>query len=301
MNPLGPVFCDYLNVSFAPDDCPYPELNKFFLGLGFDVEDSFGCKEFVYRPPVDRGGVIKIKMASGFALVSASGAACEFLRNSSAWDEYLSLLSAQPHKVTRLDASIDFAADGAQVIADLQARYPLGKVKLGRKAVNVTTYLAVRPDGRQTGTWYLAFKTKARLKVKVYDKAWQLLSEHGIEGPPRTRYEVTAGSGYGATLRDASEPSALFWHAVSPALLASPEGVPVWVSDSSFVWSAPVREFDAVALLRRRVEHLAELGALALVADELGPGGRDFLLRLVKDRLRETNSLQSIADSQTAA
>jgi len=43
--------------------------------------------------------------------------------------------------------------------------------------------------------------------------------------------------------------------------------------------------FDPAALLKRRVESLAELDALLMVADELGPNGRSYLLHLMQRRL----------------
>ncbi|MGC3004538.1 hypothetical protein ACPF8X_40725, partial [Streptomyces sp. G35A] len=91
--------------------------------------------------------------------------------------------------------------------------------------------------------------------------------------------------------RDAAEPAALFWHLASPAILDAPEGVTVWTPNRDLGWVAPKRDFDAAALLRRRVESMAMLDALAAVADELGPEGRTYLLSLLETRLRASQGL----------
>lgn len=284
MNTLE-TFCDYLDVTFSPTDCPYPALNRLLLSLDYSVE-TVDQVSFVYRPPGDFRGVLKVQHCNAWARVSASGGTCAHLRSVGAWMDYLSILAEQPHRVTRLDAARDYALDGADVIAALQARYPLGHVHLGRKALRVTTLLSVRSDGRSTGTYYVGKSSKARATAKVYDKAHQLLELYGHDhGAPWTRFEVTARGDYGATLRDAATPDVIFWHIASPALLNAPEGVPVWSSNSEFNWQSLPREFNPALVLQRRVERMGELTALALVADDLGPNGRAYLLTLLQRHL----------------
>lgn len=298
---LSDTFCDYLDVTFAPDDCPYPAVNRLLLDIGYSV-DGDGCKNFVYRPPGDFRGSLKIQHCSTWARISASGGACAHLRALGVWLDYLSLLSAQPHRVTRLDAARDYALDGADVIASLQARYPAGEVRLSRKAMRVTTLLSVRGDGRSTGTYYVGKSTRARLTAKVYDKAHQLFEIYGqVHSGPWTRFEITARGDYGATLRDAALPDTIFWHAASPALLTAPEGVPMWLPNSDFEWQSPPRDFNAATVLQRRVERLAELEALAVLSDDLGPNGRAYLLRLVKERLEGVTSAAVVAPAVAAA
>lgn len=178
--------------------------------------------------------------------------------------------------------------DGADLVGLMRRRYPSGSVNLSRKAVPTSALLAVRPsDGKETGTWYAGRRTRARYTARVYDKAWEALQKRGELMPPTARVEVTAAGGdSGATLRDAAMPAALFWHIASPSLLDAPEGTPVWTPNQDLGWTAPTRDFDPAALLRRRVESFALLDALALVADELGPNGRDYLLHLIEARLR---------------
>lgn len=286
-------FCDWLDVTYAPDDCPYPDLNLLLLGADFAVtRDRSGA--VMYVPPAGRG-MAKVTHASRYAKISLSGAVCAALRDLGLWDEVLSILGTSPHKVTRLDAAIDFAMDAADVISSLRARYASGRVALGRKALPVTVMLAVRSDGRESGTYYVGHRTAARQTLRVYDKTLEMLEKYGEVIPVTTRVEVTARKDSGATLRDAALPCALFWHIAAPAVFSLPEGVPVWVPDTELGYVSVPRTFEPAETLRRRVEASAELEALASVADSMGDAGRDYLLHLLTRRLRGSEASQDAA------
>lgn len=278
-----PIICDWLDVTYSPDCAPWPTINRILLDAGFDAESS-DQTSFSYR--LGRG-FVKFGPSRGSLRASFSGAACAALRDHGTWDDLLSELSSVPHRVTRVDAALDLSIDGADMVDLMRQRYPSGQVNLSRKAIATSVVLAVRPsDGRETGTWYAGRHQKARFTARVYDKAWQLLQKFGEVIPPRTRVEVTASGGdSGATLRDAAEPAALFWRLASPALLDAPEGCPVWTPNRDLGWVAPAKTFDPAALLKRRVESCALLDALALLADDLGPSGRDYLLTLLEKRV----------------
>lgn len=278
-----PIICDWLDVTYSPDCAPWPTINRILLDAGFDAESS-DRTSFSYR--LGRG-FVKFGPSRGSLRASFSGAACAALRDHGTWDDLLSELSSVPHRVTRVDAALDLSIDGADMVDLMRQRYPSGQVNLSRKAISTSVVLAVRPsDGRETGTWYAGRHQKARFTARVYDKAWQLLQKFGEVIPPRTRVEVTASGGdSGATLRDAAEPAALFWHLASPALLDAPEGCPVWTPNRDLGWVAPAKTFDPAALLKRRVESCALLDALALLADDLGPNGRGYLLTLLEKRV----------------
>lgn len=276
-------FCDFLDVTYSPVDCPYPELNLLLLGAGFIVRrDTGGC--VVYVPPTERG-VAKVTHSSKFAKVSLSGGVCASLRSLGLWDEALSILGTSPHKVTRLDAALDLPLDAADVIVSLRRRYPDGRVNLGRKALPVSVMLSTRDDGRESGTYYVGHRTAARMTCRVYDKSLEALSKRGEKLPTTTRFEVTARKDSGATLRDAAMPDALFWHIASPALLSRPEGIPMWAPNTEMGYTAPIRSFEPAETLRRRVESSPELEAFLAVADVIGDSGRDYLLSLVEARL----------------
>lgn len=277
------IFCDWLDVTYSPDCAPFPAVNRLLLDVGFDAETS-DRDSYTYR--LGRAFVI-FGRSRGSMRASFSGAACALFRERGLWMDLLSELSSAPHRVTRVDPALDLPMDGADLVALMRKRYPDGKAKLSRKAMPTTVMLAVRPsDGRETGTWYIGQRKRARYTARVYDKAWQMLHEHGELLPPTARVEVTAkGGDSGATLRDAADPAALFWHLASPTILEAPEGVPVWIPNRDLGWEAPKREFNPAAVLQRRIESFAMLDALAMVADEMGPEGRTYLLSLIRDRL----------------
>lgn len=286
-------FCDFLDVTYSPVDCPYPELNLLLLGAGFIVRrDTGGC--VVYVPPTDRG-VAKVTHSSKFAKVSLSGGVCDALRAMGLWEEALSILGTSPHKVTRLDAALDLSLDAADVIVSLRRRYPDGKVNLGRKALPVSVMLSTRDDGRESGTYYVGHRTAARMTCRVYDKSLEALAKRGEKLPPTTRFEVTARKDSGATLRDAAMPSALFWRIASPALLSRPEGIPVWAPNTEMGYTAPTRSFEPAETLRRRVESSPELEAFLAVADSMGASGREYLIHLLTRRVRSGEESQDAA------
>jgi hypothetical protein len=279
-----PVFCDWLDVTFSPECAPFPSVNRLLLDADFDAESVDG-ESYTYR---NGRAVIMFGRTRGTMRASVSGSACALLRSIGRWNDLLSELSSVPHRVTRVDAAIDLPMDGADLVDLMRRRYASGSVNLTRKAVATSSFLAVRPaDGRETGTWYAGRRSRARFTARVYDKAWEALEKRGEQMPPTARIEVTAGGGdSGATLRDAAMPAALFWHIAAPSLLDAPEGTPVWTPNQDLGWVAPTRKFNTAAVLQRRVESFAMLDALALLADDLGPEGRAYLLSLIEDRLR---------------
>lgn len=272
------VICDWLDVTHSLEDTPLAEVR--LLLLSWDAE---ALAPDYFR--LGAGGAVKLEKRGGFTRVSLSGAAVAHLRDTGRWMDLLGLLSSSPHRVTRLDAALDLPVDGADSIAEMRRRYSGGEVNLGRKALKTTCLLAVRPDGRETGTWYAGHRSKARATARVYDKAWERLQRAGVAVPPCTRYEVTVKKDYGATLRDAAEPERLFWHVASPALLEAPVGVPSWDKGWAEGWVLERPEVAPAAVLERRIERSAELSALLDAAEALGPAGRVFLARRVLSRL----------------
>lgn len=276
------VITDALDVTFSPEDFPYPDLNALLLATGFKPISTPAGGTPLYRSPCGRG-TVKIDQRSRFSRISCSGAACHHLRKSEAWLDYLSILSESPHCVTRLDAALDIAVDGADLVDSMRKMHP-ASVSLGRKAIPTSVILSVRDDGRESGTWYAGYGSSAKATAKVYDKALQLLQRFGEVIPPRGRVEVTAVKGYGATLRDAAEPEAIFWHIASPALLQAPEGVPMWQPDTDGGWQSQRRELIPAEVLRNRVDHSGELEAMIELAKSF-QGGLEFFRHLVNKRI----------------
>lgn len=277
------VVCDWLDVTFAPDDCPYPELNRLLMSLPFAVS-SDGKSARSYSPLGGRGKLV-VTHASRFAKVSISGGVCAALRDLGVFDEVLHVLSTSPHRVTRVDAALDLLVDAPEVLRGLCSRYPSGLVSLSRKSLPTKRIFSTRADGKESGTFYVGHRTSARFTARVYDKALEALERRGEVIRPTTRFEVTARKDSGATLRDAALPESLFWHIAAPALLQLPEGVPVWQPDTDMTWNSPVNVPDAAEAARRRVAFSAELEAFCDLGDDIGPHGRDFVARLICEKL----------------
>lgn len=272
------AFCDHLSVSFHPQRNPLGALRALLLGAGASVLDdrTFRVGE----------GTVKLYVAYKVLYCSATGGALQCFRDAGVYMDWLSIISEWPHRITRLDVAHDFDVDGPDVLDLLRSQYPSGRVNLGRKALPVKLELAIRADGRETGTFYVGHRSKARCTARVYDKRQERLDKVGQDGPPRTRFEVTVKQDYGATLRDAAEPERLFWHAAAPALLDAPAGVLPWSPDWSQGWKADARSPQLPAdVLSRRVANSPELDLLASIADEMGPNGRVWLVRRLAEVL----------------
>lgn len=296
---LGKPFCDWLDVTYGPLDCPYPELNTLLLGCGFVPSNELGSGR-TYRTPNGRG-TVRVKHSKRFAKISLSGSSLTHLRLCGHWTELLSILASSPHKVSRLDLAMDLPMDAAPFMDALDARYPLGLANLSRKAQAVTRFVSTRADGVRSGTWYVGHKDDARQSLRVYDKSLQMLQEYGEVIPTTTRVEVTARKDRGATLRDAEQPDALFWDIAAPTVLKAPEGTPVWTPNTDTYWLATPRSFLPAEVLKRRIENSAELDALLELADAAGPCGRDYMLNLLRSRVQARDSGAAPGQSEAAA
>lgn len=268
------AFADHLSVSFHPERNPLDQLRALLLSVGASVLDdrTFRVGE----------GTVKLYPAYGVLYCSATGGALACLRAAGCFMDWLSAISEWPHRITRLDVARDFDIDGPDVLDALRSRYPTGHVHLGRKALPVKLELGIRADGRETGTFYVGHRSKARCTARVYDKQRERLDRASQDIPPRTRFEVTVKQDYGATLRDAAEPDRLFWHTASPALLDAPDGVPPWSPDWSQGWKADARpDLLPADVLARRLGNSPELELLFSIADQMGPNGRVWLVRRI--------------------
>lgn len=275
------AFCDHLSVTFHPERNPLGGLRTLLLSVGSSALDdrTFQVGE----------GTVKLYQTYGVLYCSATGGALGYLRQAGAYMDWLCIIGDWPHRITRMDLAYDVPIDGPDILDALRARYPDGRVNLGRKALSVKLDLSIREDRRETGTFYVGHRSKARCTARVYDKRQERLDRVQRDGPPRTRYEVTVKQDYGSTLRDAAEPDRLFWHVASPALLDAPDDVEAWTADWSQGWrSDPRPDLLPAEVLGRRVDSSAELDMLASIADEMGPNGRVWLLRRLAARLGVT-------------
>lgn len=274
---VSEVFCDWLDVTCSPETSFLATLRQFCDVHAWPI--AYADNERVMIVVGDGKLVLDIK--DRYHRASASGSVLSLLRTTGLLESYLALLGAVPHRVTRLDAAVDVGVDAPVVLRSLEARYPMDRVSLSRKASTVTRmYSARESDGRLTGTWYVGHRSSARVTARVYDKQAETLHRTGLDSPPLTRYELTFKKDLGCTLRDALMPASLFYQYASGSLLAPPAPVPEWVPNTDADWTAvPVDIKLDYELFCRRVELSPEIERLAALAATFGPNGRPALIR----------------------
>jgi len=252
--------------------------------------EAYTPKETGYRFTSKGGsGVVKVTSRASYVSISASGQALAHLRAHRIFGEYLNRLSESPHKVTRLDATVDVLRDAPDVIDELRGVYPMGKINLSRKAIDTRLMLSIRDDGRETGTFYAGHRsgTSARVTARVYDKQLERLERASVEISPTTRYEITFGRDYGCSLADAANPKSLFYSHSSPLLLPPLDDVSPWVSYGSVFAYQPEKQVKRLPAnaLADLVSRSNDMKTMLLLADASGEEGRKYLCRLLSDRV----------------
>lgn len=289
---LGPAFCDWLTVTCGPDTSFMGAVSAALDQLPTEIDFSDEYKQR-YRLHGFPRASCELKQSRLFHSVSLSGSFLAGLRQTSQLDPFLFSIASAPHTVTRIDVAKDYRVDYPVVLSALHSAYPDGRCTLSRKSLKVTELTATRADGLRSGTWYAGHGQKGNVTGRIYDKSLELLDRTGSESPfPITRVEMTARKQFGATLRDASTPEALFCRLASPAFLEKPVDRPDWVSGSAFTWSGsgdfnPPTDYH---LLKVRMESSAEVDRLASLAARMGDFGEEMAIRLLRGRIRAKRS-----------
>jgi hypothetical protein len=276
-------FCDWLGVTVAAEDW-----DALRLDISDDL-DSIGMHVAVDKPGevlwrAGMGTVKAVKRHRVWAL-GCSGAACSGLRVADRFNSYLAAIGTRPHRVTRLDASMDIQVDAAPIVAEVTRAGRAGELSLTRKKIrpiDVTTVLSARDsDGAVTGTVYCGPK-RSDARMVVYDKQAERKHRKLVDSGPLTRYELRLGSRTGVTLRDASEPELVFWHYASPDFLPRPEGMAEWDAYGTGFELSRVEPLLPYQRLLRRIEASGELVALVAAAESCGPRGLEFLISRIR-------------------
>lgn len=277
------VHCDYVQATFAADDwAAVREAIEPALDVG-------GCHLELDEPGRvlwrAGDGTVKATRYGPVVAVGASGAVLASLRAVRAFAGYLAALGSVPHKVTRVDAALDVVEDTPDVLDRIRAAALSTRgISLTRKRVaprHVTRFVTTREDGRDTGTCYVGSRD-ADVRAAVYDKRRERIDKGLPDVGPLTRYEVRVKCG--ATLRDAAEPAAMFWHFMAPGILPAPRGQERWISrGDGYQVDWPDKPLPA-ARLARRVEESPDVVALLRLSEEVGPRGFDFLVSLLRSR-----------------
>lgn len=280
---MGP-FADYLSLTSPV------EYTDSLIGDVMPVLDAAGGAvefgdEFSSTVRLGATGTVVFKRRHGVLCVSASGDALGALRSSSLYGEYLAALSPHPHRVTRLDATLDVVADAPLLIRSLWRSASAGRIALSHKrvpGVNCSKFISPGAiDGRDTGSIYIGSST-AEVRACVYDKRNQVFLRTAEDIGPLTRYEMRYRSGVGCCLADAWDPTGVFWRYAAPGLLVAPEGVQPWVPRAEGFEMSERQTFTAAELMDRKLDASPDVRRLLELAEQVGPLGVDLLCQRLR-------------------
>ena len=291
----SPAFCDFVSCT-TPGDY-YPDVSAALLEV---VRSAGGTDEREGSVQLGTRGIFRHSKKYGVGVYSLSGdALAELRKHRTAFDwlgEWLTIIGEVPHRVTRLDAAVDVAAEGSTVVQNFYRRARRGLVRLTQKAVRpqeVSRYFGASiVTGHETGTVYVGVRGKRDVIARVYDKRQELLRqvarEHALtpelialnDPGPLTRYELELGRKVGVTLRDVYEPASVFWHYARESLLPqlAPADVGSW-EPHALGFSVPRSESLPSQQLRLLLDNSLDVKRAVTLADRCGPHGRDLLCR----------------------
>lgn len=281
---VGIVFCDWLSVTFEPSE-NLTWFEGFVSSLGAQFVD-------VGKYTTEGGGFIRHQVAKRWQSLSFSGAALAVVRAYGFFDDLLFNISQHPYKITRLDAAVDYSQDASPIVNRLWSVYQSGGVKLNIwNELSTRSFLSARFDGAISGTFYAGDRRSNKVTARVYDKQLQVYDFYKQDIGFRVRYELTVKTDQ-VTLRDVSEPAAVFWHYMSPSLLPAPAAVPAWVPGNPYMWAS--REGLKPVLsdsdrLRRVVYGSGDLNAAIVMCGDSLPMF-ELLLKLVRLRILGVSS-----------
>lgn len=287
---MGDVFCDDLRVTVPSDnwhdvrDAVQPVLDTLGAVVEYQSDEKTGWRY--------DGGTAQAKRVGVVWSLSASGQMLAGLRLRSLYGQFLAAIGSSPHKVTGLHATMDVKAATPPVIEELLAKVVSDNgLRLSRKRIalsQVERRLQRQVDGSDTGTIYLGSKA-AEVRAAVYDKR----AERIAKGLPDLGYDLTRFElrlrGVGASLRDAAEPTSIFWHYMAPDVLPIPDDVSPWESHALGVelnWPEPASPAER---LKKRVLCSEDLASIVRLAKSF-PGGDGLLLSLLRSRLDDPSA-----------
>lgn len=284
---MSGVFCDHLNISF-PKDCFDDVLSS--VAPVFDLAGASMETDSLYR--FAAGGTCKIDRRYGVSVLRMSGQALYHLRALDLFASYLQSVAEHSYRVTLLHATLDLPDRAPPVLDRLYKHARRGGVRLSQRCVkpeNVRRIISPDIEGVDTGTVYLNGR-KADVYAKVYDKRHERLCAAGIDIGPCTRVEIGVTSRQGITLKDAWDPTAVFYHYASPQLVQAPPGQPEWVpGDVGFKLPPKVTSLPAQRLMRL-IESSADVRRIVELAEQVGPHGRDLVYRYLDRQMQQAAS-----------
>lgn len=252
---------DFLSLSF-PSDSVHPILD----GLLPLVSVVPGVAAYSKRDGwvFPGGGLIQVLSRFSVGVLTISGGALTALRAASVFGECLRLFGSEPHRVTRLDATLDILVPASPLLHSLYRRAVCREFSLTRKSLlpsQIIKHFSPGLDGVDTGTLYLGHRT-AEVRAVFYDKQFERISKGYPDPGSCLRAELVVTDKVGVSLKDAWEPAPVFWHYMSSALtgiLERPVGVPRWAPGGEGFTLPPRAPGDPTAVLRGRLERSREL------------------------------------------
>lgn len=280
---FGKVFCDWLDVTFQPHEDVAVWLAPLVASVGGVLTDTG-----YYTLP--GGGVIKHQIGKRWQRLSVSGNCLTVLRVFGLFDELLSCISRHPYKITRVDASLDLPEDGSLRVNSLYSLYKYSGVRLNPlNLLRVENRFNLRFDGVISGTVYVGNIRTCKVTARIYDKQNEVFCKHRIDIGSRLRVEITVRTDQ-VTLRDVSDPSAIFWHYAAPGLLPAPVDFPKWSPGNPYLWEpSKIVPLSIQDRLRRVIYDSGDLNAaMAICGDSIDMFS--YLGKLVSLRLSERAS-----------
>lgn len=278
-------FADFIGVTVPAGEWLdlHAELSPELEGLGMSLEvDSESVK--LWRAGGDGYGTVQEKRIGQVWAIGVSGTVCAGLRAAKRMQSFLAAVAARPHRVTRLDASLDLPIDAAPVVARIAAAGRRGELALTRKAIapnTVETHLGLRVDGVESGTVYCGSKS-AEARMVVYDKRHERISRRLPDIGDLTRFECRLRGGLGISLRDCAEPAPVFWHHVAPDFLPRPDGVEAWTPGAVGFVLDRLQPPTPYARMLAVLDQSADVRRLLTLADQVGPYGLRALLARIE-------------------
>lgn len=280
----GRPFADYLNISVPQEsaeglrDAVLPVLDA----LCSFQEVQPGLFQ-LYQVGVVKGEVVPVKLGTvkfgrrgRVATLSTSGQVLRILRERGLYGEYLSVLASFPHRVTMLHVTADFYdADPPSAVRAIKDAAYAGDLALTRKRIlpsQCQHVFSVNLAGQETGTVYLGQRANADVWAKVYDKGHERVSRGFADPGPLVRVEVACMSDVGATLRDAFDPTDLFYQYAGRSLVSAPPDFAGWLPHGEGYVLGERRERTLFERFENLIQGSLDIHRLAQMAVDLyGP------------------------------
>lgn len=279
-------FCDFLSFTTPSDRKPLvlESLDDFLTGFQVERDSDFSFRS------ASRGSFSwgDRNMVTWF---SATGGFLTDLRLCGMLNNFLASISNHPedgyipHKVTRLDLTVDEQVYPPDVLDKAYKLGIAGGVYLTRKAVKSTAVRKIMSpvvydeSGRDTGSVYFGHRKTSKVRMTIYDKT-QERALRGIKIAPTARYEIGVTGDMGISLRDASLPMACFYNFCPSNLLSRPDVSP-WVSSGEGYSIQRVARLPAVTL-KDKMQRSSDLKAILKAVGPVGDHGFDYFVSVAR-------------------